>query len=357
MMLDAGLQIALYYNVLLLIVVITAFYLTNLSVPFHQRRPSLFIELFFLVLIILFIGVRDWDDERFIDSVRYGNSFMIMTVHMLKTQKDYGFALFVYVCKTVMNVESFFIVCATLYISPLFLASKRLSSVYAFYFMLFCVTSMSFFAYGTNGIRNGIATSFILLAFTYRRNMIKKILFFIIAISFHASVILPIFSYIVALYYKQTKVYFFIWLGSIMISLSINPFIKKIAMKFDFISERGSGYFTEVASIDKFSMTGFRWDFLLYSSIPILLGCHFVLKKKFSDNLYILLLNTYIIANTFWILIIDVPFSNRFAYLSWFLMPILIIYPFLKYPFIINRSKKIAFSLLLYFGFTYLLSF
>ena len=39
----------------------------------------------------------------------------------------------------------------------------------------------------------------------------------------------------------------------------------------------------------------------------------------------------YLTANAFWILVIRSSFSNRFAYLSWFLMAIIIFYPFFKH--------------------------
>ena len=35
-------------------------------------------------------------------------------------------------------------------------------------------------------------------------------------------------------------------------------------------------------------------------------------------------------ANAFWIMVIRAEFSNRFAYLSWFLYPIVLAYPLLK---------------------------
>ena len=101
-------------------------------------------------------------------------------------------------------------------------------------------------------------------------------------------------------------------------------------MNFDFISDRVYEYFTTAPELGTFSMIGFRWDFLLYGSVPILEGIYFVFKRKYNNQFYCILLSTYILTNAFWVLINEVPFSDRFAYLSWFMMPVVIIYPILS---------------------------
>ena len=57
-------------------------------------------------------------------------------------------------------------------------------------------------------------------------------------------------------------------------------------------------------------------------------------------------------ANTVWVVINQVPYSNRFAYLSWFLMPLIIVYPFVYCPGIHYRYSKIGLLLLGYYVFT-----
>jgi hypothetical protein len=59
------------------------------------------------------------------------------------------------------------------------------------------------------------------------------------------------------------------------------------------------------------------------------------------------------IANTFWILVIRANFSNRFAYLSWFLMAIVIAYPLLKVKFWDDHYKNVGRIFLAYYLFTY----
>lgn len=354
-MFEANFQISLFFNLLLLIVALTFFYLKDFPRNYYKKPVNCFLEILFCVSVILLIGLRDWESECFGDSVRYGNGFKVMDINVLSAQKDYGFALFTFLCKKIMDIHAFFLFCAILYVLPLYWASKRISNKYSYYIFLFCVSTLSFFSYGTNGIRNGIATSLLFLAFTYPKYSLKQISIFILASTFHLSLLLPVFSYLVSLKYRKTKVFIYIWIASICISFLMGSAFKEFFLQIDFLQERTNGYLSGTATLDKFSMIGFRWDFLLYSSVPIFIGYYFVLKKRFTDTIYTTLLNTYILSNTIWVLIIDVPFSNRFAYLSWFLMPLLIIYPLLKYPLIMNRPMKIALSLTLYFGFTYLM--
>ncbi|MBQ1748645.1 MAG: EpsG family protein, partial [Bacteroidales bacterium] len=97
--------------------------------------------------------------------------------------------------------------------------------------------------------------------------------------------------------------------------------------------ERLSSYVNAGANVDEHMLkTGFRWDFLLYSSMPVLLGWYVIFRKRIYTRTYALLLGTYMYANAFWIMIIRAPYSNRFAYLSWFLYPIALAYPMLVMP-------------------------
>jgi hypothetical protein len=107
---------------------------------------------------------------------------------------------------------------------------------------------------------------------------------------------------------------------------------------------------------DSFSSTVFRWDFLLYSSIAVITAYYFIYIKKFNDIHYYRLVKIYLITNAFWILVIRASFSNRFAYLSWFMMGIIIIYPFLKQVYWKNQFSLIGYIVLFYYSFTYIMN-
>jgi len=107
---------------------------------------------------------------------------------------------------------------------------------------------------------------------------------------------------------------------------------------------------------DNFSSTGFRWDFLLYSSAAVYASYYFIYQRNFVDNAYFRLVNIYLTTNAFWILVIQANFSNRFAYLSWFIMGIIICYPLLKELVLRNQNKKTGYIMLAYFSFTFLMN-
>ena len=116
---------------------------------------------------------------------------------------------------------------------------------------------------------------------------------------------------------------------SIIISLFWGGRVESLFASIGF-DDRLSDYIHPDVEEDLFTVTGFRWDFLLYSAMPVLLGYYVVIKKKVFNSTYLLLLGTYIYANAFWIMVIRAEFSNRFAYLSWFLYPIVLAYPLMK---------------------------
>ena len=113
-------------------------------------------------------------------------------------------------------------------------------------------------------------------------------------------------------------------------------------------------YMTGVLDAESnFSSIGFRWDFVLYSASAVFAGYYFIIKRGFKDSFYTHLWGTYMIANAFWILVIRANFSNRFAYLSWFLMAIVIAYPMFKVKFWNNHYQIIGRIFFAYYLFTY----
>ena len=65
-----------------------------------------------------------------------------------------------------------------------------------------------------------------------------------------------------------------------------------------------------------------------------------------------LLFSTYILANSFWVMVIKAAFSNRFAYLSWFLYPVVLAYAVIRLHIWPDQDKKAGLILALHAGFT-----
>lgn len=87
--------------------------------------------------------------------------------------------------------------------------------------------------------------------------------------------------------------------------------------------------------------------------MPVLMTWFVTVKRQFRDRTFNILAITYILCNSFWVMVIRAAFSNRFAYLSWFLYPIIIAYPLLRFRIWKDQGNKAALILFLYAGFTY----
>ena len=95
--------------------------------------------------------------------------------------------------------------------------------------------------------------------------------------------------------------------------------------------------------------TGFRIDFIIYSVIPILIAYYYTKKAQVKSNLYYQLYRTYILANAFWLLVIRMTYTDRMAYLSWFLIPYIVLYPITSNSVNIKHSQKTIFKIMALF--------
>lgn len=270
-------------------------------------------------------------------------------------KNDYLFNYFMITCTRIMSERWFFFLCALIYTIPLFVFSKKYGGSYWYFVFFIFIGSYMFWPFGTNGIRNGLGTSIFILALCYYGR--KIILYSLMALSFgmHSSLIIPIAAFLVAGVYKNPKIYLYIWLAAIPLSLIGGGFWESLFGGLGFGDDtRAEDYLTKGnVNNDDFAYTGFRWDFLFYSSFAAFAGWYFIFKKDITDKFYIHLWGIYMIANAFWILIIRANFSNRFAYLSWFLMAPVIAYPLLRYKLFPNQYRVVGVVIALYYLFTY----
>lgn len=317
----------------------------------------------FAILFIVVVGLRPTSGYYFGDTGTYAAQYRLyqsgVPYETYLRESDWLFSLITYNCSRIMDVGGFFLIVEACYIIPMLIACRRWFPNNMALAVLFCFTALSFFTYGTNGIRNGMACSFVILALSYANgNMRSKIfagLLAFAAISIHKSTALPVMMMVASLFYRNTKMIMGAWVFSIFLSLVAGGFIENIFAGLGF-DDRLSGYISNEDNNDQFSSTGFRFDFLLYSMMPIVLGYYTVIKRKIYDSNYLLLLHTYILSNAFWVMLIRASFSNRFAYLSWFLYPIVLAYPLLKLDIWGERQgRKLAYILLAHVAFTYLM--
>ena len=308
---------------------------------------------FLLLFVIVYMGLRpiSW---RFGDMVVYNQSFEnYLYGKPFIPSSDIVFEYFLFLSSHIMSASMFFFVCCLLYVVPLWLACRTWFREYNYYAFLALVASFSFWAFGTNGIRNGIATSIFLYALS-RDQLVFKVIWVIVALGFHKSIAIPTAALVLTYFYADPKKYFYGWLACIPLSLVAGGFWEGLfagLMEDDRVS-----YLTGTNEQGEFSSTGFRWDFLLYSASAVYAAYFFIFKKKFQNPIYNRLVCVYLAANGFWILVIRANFSNRFAYLSWFMMGIIIVYPFITKIQIKNQHRVLGTVLLAYFAFTYLMN-
>lgn len=313
---------------------------------------------FLMLLIIFYLGLRPISSRYFGDMASYSVYFTKYSFgEPVAVTRDYTFHYFMKFISYFTNVHTFFLLTSIIYIYPMYLVSKKYFGDYSFYAFLMLIVSFSCYTYGTNGIRNGLATSIFLLGICYPNKKVLMGVFFLISVLFHKSLLLPVVAFVLTFFYNDPKTYLKVWLGSIPFSVVLGSVFILIFTSLGFGDDRLAGYLSGQADGGAAAKSGFRWDFLFYSSFPVIAGYYFIVKKEFKDYLYNQIFNTYLICNTFWILIIRANFSNRFAYLSWFLMAIIIIYPLLKQRFFENQILVIAKVVTAYFMFTYLMYF
>ena len=251
-----------------------------------------------------------------------------------------------------MDYKQWLFVTAFLYVGSYFIIAKRIAPKYVFVMMLMFVTSFSFRSYGVNTMRAGLAAAFILLGITSKR-MLWQCLLMLIGVMLHFSMIIPVVAFVVSKFYDNTKLFLGLWFLSIFLSAIAGGFFEQLFSVFGDVDQRAMEYI--LGDGENTYRTGFRVDFILYSCAPILLGYYYIYQRHFEDLKYKQLYNTYILANIFWILVIRASYSDRFAYLSWFLYPVLLMYPLLKQRIVPKQNGKIALILLLQEVFTYLM--
>lgn len=309
------------------------------------------------IWIVLYMGLRPVTGKYFIDMGTYNRIYeSYQAGAAYRAEGDVLFNRFMWLCAQLMPARSFFFLVDIIYIVPLFLFSKKYFKRYWVFCFFMFLASFSFWSYGTNGIRNGMATSlFIMGLYFYNHNKVWMYAFFILAFYMHASLVITLSAFIVSFFLlKKPKWILGIWLLSIPLSLAGGNIWAEIFESMGFFDDRAGSYLSpSEEAMEQFSQTGFRWDFLLYSASAIYAGWYFIFKRKLTDKFYIHLFGIYAIGNAIWILVIDAAFSNRFAYLSWFLMAPVIIYPICKYNIVKNQYKVLGAIILLYFGFTY----
>ena len=314
------------------------------------------------IVVILMMGFRP-PTEAYGDTATYALGFQKLSANkgaipFLIWDKEWLFSNITNWFAKFGNIHSFFLCCATIYVGALWLALRKIFAEYNFVPLLVTMSMFTFWMYGVNGIRNGMGASLFILAIAYADNIPAMVVIALMGAGVHNSVYLMLAAATLAWFVNDSRLYVALWFICIITSfLAGNQIQDWMAGYADSISSDNklTGYLTyseqQMRSEGIFVTTSFRWDFIAYSSMGVGIGSYFLWRRKFEDAYYQWIFNTYLICNAFWILIIRAPYSNRFAQISWFILPLVLIYPFIRERFWVNQERMLAAGILLFYAY------
>jgi hypothetical protein len=318
--------------------------------------------LLYLAVLIIVIGHRPLVGG---DMTAYKNWFMQFKLNGRGYDTDdteWFFYYINFVCAKVMYFEGFSTVIACGYFGFMLLACIKMFKKNTWGGMLFLLGSFSAYSYATNGIRNGLACSMILFALSFALQQNKRsyiiagiIAFF--AVGVHKTTALPVVCFAAAYFIRSTKVAMWFWIISIGLNIVAHGAVESFFSTLG-LDDRLSSYIQSSADYATFAKSGFRLDFLIYGAMPIWLAYYILIKRRIKNRTFSLLANTYIYANSFWVMMMQAAYSNRFAYLSWFMLPIVLAYPCLRMNVWEDRQGQVAGKIMLaHSTFTFFMTF
>lgn len=350
----------LYYTVYLLIVTIYTIALSNKysrmpdSRLSNKKVSSNLSSLFLIICLTLFIGLRP-KHRAFVDMSNYDTSFAILKGRIFEFNPDATNRIFdnfmYYMATNGYDITVFFFIMAVVYFGGIYISSRKLFPCDTLYAIIIYLGAFSTFSYGTNGIKAGAATAVFLCALGFYKNKILCLLILLASIGIHHSMIMPVVAIIICYYYRNPKVYLLGWLFSLVIALAHITYFQHLFG--GMADESGAGYLTlEGVSSYALYITGFRFDFVFYSFFPIASGYYAIFKHGYKSNYYNWIYCTYLLTNAVWMLCMYANFTNRIAYLSWLMLPIVLVYPFFDKQFVTNQYKKLNIVAWGHLGFT-----
>ena len=313
-------------------------------------------SLFLCLFMVFFIGFRPVSG-LFVDMVNYAHwwggdwqGFDWNTENLLFDN------LYQYMGSVFPDATFFFGLIAAIYFIGMFVACRKLFPSNTLIVFLVCLAAFSTFSYGTNGIKAGAAASLFLVALAYRKQLVVSILFLLLSLGFHHSMQMPVAAYLLTLIFRNEKWYFYGWLFCLLMAVGHVSFFQNLFA--GMTDESGAAYLNWNPNEDWGGKSGFRLDFVIYSAMPVIMGYYVKFKYQLEDKLYDTMLNIYLTCNGIWMLCMYAQFTNRIAYLSWFIYPILLVYPCYAigdetHPLVLVRKKVV----LLHLAFTLFMAF
>lgn len=232
--------------------------------------------------------------------------------------------------------EFFFSVIYILCIIPLYLAFReKYNRIHASTLLMLYLLYPFYLMYIGSGFKQGIAFGFMLWGYnclinSERSKPIIGLLLLVIATLFHNSFWITILAFVAWRYwFKDRSV---VWALAILILCMIlsllnlvEPIIRLILPTNIIDSLSFNEYFDDTFTKDAHYQslnykTGFRLDFTIFTALPII-GAFLLQPSKFNVDYDNDLLKIYCLLASAYFLLSFIPFSDRIAAFSWFLIP------------------------------------
>ena len=349
--------------VAVLSIVVFSQYATYPKSRLNSGQQSSGVGAFFLMLfLVLFIGLRPLSGKYFVDMGGYRDVWFALgdpnyQITWDTTNKIFD-NLFYTLAGSGVDIYVFFVLMAAIYFGCMAWACSSLFSKDKMAAFLVYLGAFSTFSYGTNGMKAGAAASLFLVALALyeKRRWLLTLIFILLSWGFHHSMVLPIVGFVVCMFVKKPKWFFAFWVFCFFMALLHITLFQHLFG--GFADEHGAGYLLgEGENVRHDILGGFRIDFILYSAAPILIGWIAVYKKRIVSQSYFFLLNLYVLINAIWLLCMYAEFTNRISYLSWLLLPIVLIYPFLNEDWGHNQYKTFQYVALGHLAFTLFMNY
>lgn len=310
-----------------------------------------------MAFFALFIGLRPVSGTYFVDMIGYSTWYQMNLGEPFSFDWSTDNVLFdnylLFLSSHRFPQEIFFLSIAFAYFGCMAWACTKMFPRDKIASFLVCLGAFSTFSYGTNGIKAGAAASIFLVAIVMYQNrkFLWAIIFALTSLGFHHSMIVLVVAFVVCHFVKNPKLFYAFWVLAFVVALLHITFFQQLFARF--ADEQGAGYLDGSGEhIRKDILGGFRIDFIIYSAVPIVVGWFGIYKKRIISREYTFLLNLYLLTNTIWLLCMYAEFTNRIAYLSWFMLPVVLIYPFLNEEWGETQYQTFRWVALGHLGFT-----
>jgi len=310
--------------------------------------------------LVLFVGFRPLSGRYFVDMSAYAASYKALLwgrpFHFKWDTDNVIFDnLFALYGAQKIPIEYFFLLIACIYFVCMAVACRKLFPNDVLLSLLVYLGALSTFSYGTNGIKAGAAASIFLLALAYWENKWVSIPVLLVSIGFHHSMIVPVVAFLIAYFYRNPHVFIGGWLLCLFLAaIHVTGFMTFFS---GFADEQGALYLDTKVKNAVLYVSGFRPDFILYSAIPIFIGYYYIRNKIIESDTYIFLWCTYTLTNCVFLLCTYGTFINRIAYLSWLMLPFVLIYPFLNADLGFYHNRYLKYAVYGHLGFTLFMAF